>query len=276
MSSRLRIGIIVAVLGLVLIVLGSVAVVRLYRSATEEPVEEVPEVDVATVNVVVANRDLLLGTLVTQEDVTVVEMPVEFTTRGSIELVENAVNKILKVDLIQGEMILDHNLADPTNINQDIAYVLSETHVLLAFPASDLMSQHSIIRRGDIVDVFATRVSQIDRINEQGETETTTELVSFDALQRLDITALVAQVITEEGTTQAEGEEIENAPRTTVNVQAYLLALDPQDALVMKFLKDAGTIFDFVLRAPTSTGQFNLTPVTTEYLTELYGLEILP
>jgi Flp pilus assembly protein CpaB len=276
LSSRLRIGIIVAVLGLVLIVLGSVAVVRLYRSATEEPAEEVQEVDVATVNAVVASRDLLLGTLVTQDDVTVVEMPVEFTTRGSIELVEDAVNKILKVDLIQGEMVLDHNLAEPTSVTHDIAYVLSETHVLLAFPASDLMSQHSIIKRGDIVDVFVTRVSEIERINDQGETETTTELVTFDAMQRLNITAMVVDIVTEEGTTRAEGGEEEAAPRRSVNIRAYLLALEPQDALVMKYLKDAGTIFDFVLRAPTSTGQFNLTPVTTEYLTELYGLEILP
>lgn len=276
MSSRLRIGIIVAVVGLVLIVLGSVAVVRLYRSAVEAPVEATPEAEVVTVSVVVAARDMTLGTLVTQGDLTTIEIPVEFSTRSSIETVEEAVDKILKVDVIQGEMILSHNLADPTNVTHDIAYVLSETHVLYAFPAVDLMSRYSLINRGDIVDLFATISSTIERVNDQGETETITERVTLDSMQRLNITALVADIITEDTTTRAEGGEEANYPRQNVKVYAYLLALDPQDALILKFLVDSGTNFDMVLRAPTSTGQFNLTPVTAEYLTELYGLEILP
>jgi hypothetical protein len=54
------------------------------------------------------------------------------------------------------------------------------------------------------------------------------------------------------------------------------LALSPQDALVLKHLKDMNATFDVVLRSPTSTQQFDLTPVTQEYIIELYGLEILP
>lgn len=59
-------------------------------------------------------------------------------------------------------------------------------------------------------------------------------------------------------------------------VQTYLVALDPQDALILKYFKDVGAIFDYVLRAPTSSGQFDLTPVTNEFIKELYGLELLP
>ena len=54
---------------------------------------------------------------------------------------------------------------------------------------------------------------------------------------------------------------------------ALLLALDPQDALVLKHLKDTGAIFDLVLRSPTSNLLFDLEPVTDEYLIDLYGLE---
>jgi hypothetical protein len=46
--------------------------------------------------------------------------------------------------------------------------------------------------------------------------------------------------------------------------------------LVLKFLKDTGANFDMVLRAPTSSGQFQLTPVTAQYIRELYGLGLLP
>ena len=52
-----------------------------------------------------------------------------------------------------------------------------------------------------------------------------------------------------------------------------LLALDPQDALVLKHLKDSGAIVDIVLRSPTSRQLFELEPVMPEYLVDRYKLE---
>jgi hypothetical protein len=153
---------------------------------------------------------------------------------------------------------------------------MSETHVLLAFPASDLMSRQSIIKRGDIVDIFATLTTTLETEDETGEVTTESTSVTFDSMQHLDITAMVVDIVTEDGTRTGDPGEDENVPRQRVIIQAYLLALDPQNALTLKYLKDTGSIFDFVVRAPTSTGQFNLTPITNEYIKELYGLEILP
>ena len=277
MSSRLRIGIIVAVVGILLIALGTYAVVRVYQDAVGEPVvEEAPQEEVVKVGVLVASRDLSVGTLISAGDLTIAEVPVEFTTRGSIELVEEAVDKILKVDLIQGEMVLDHNLADPTDSSHDIAWVMSETHVLMAFPAGDLLSRLSLPKQGDIVDLYATISSEIETINDEGEVEKKTTRLTLDAMQRINITAMVADIIVNDEQRRADPGEEETVPRKSVNIQAYLLAVDPQDALILKYLKDSGANFDLVIRVPTSTGQFNLTPVTAEYLKELYGLEILP
>jgi hypothetical protein len=63
---------------------------------------------------------------------------------------------------------------------------------------------------------------------------------------------------------------------TSSTIKSYLLALNPQDALVLKHLKDTGAVFDIVLRAPKSSVQFDLTPVTEEYIIEYYGLQVLP
>jgi len=276
LSSRLRIGIIVAVVGVLLIALGAYAVVRLYQNTEGPVVEEAPQEEIVSQTVVVASRDLALGTLITSEDVVTKEVPVEATPREYLSAVEDAVDKILKVDVVGGEILTPQNLANPTDVTHDIAYVLSETHVLMAFPATDLISRLAIVQRGDIVDIYATISSEIETINENGETEVTTTRLTLDAMQRVDITALVADIIVNEEQVRAEAGEDETVSRKSVNVQAYLLALDPQDALILKYLKDAGATFDLVVRAPTSTGQFNLTPVTAEYLQELYGLEILP
>lgn len=277
MNSRLRIGIIVSVIGLALIVLGTVAVIRLYQQASQEPEVEAVDLDIIFEEVVVASHDIPLGKLLTNADLNIVSIPVEFATRNSISTIEDAVGKILKVDLISGELILSHNLADPTAITHDVAYILSETHVLYAFPAVDLMSREALIQRGDLIDVFATLDTAIEVATEEDpEEKTEVASITFNAMQRLNITAMIVDIITEEATIQAEGDEAETVPRQRKIVKAYLLALDPQDALVLKHLKDIGANFDFVLRAPTSTGSFDLTPVTSEYLKEFYGLEILP
>jgi pilus assembly protein CpaB len=53
-----------------------------------------------------------------------------------------------------------------------------------------------------------------------------------------------------------------------------LLALSPQDALVLKHLKDSGAVIDIVLRAPTSNQNFELDPVMPDYLIDRYRLEV--
>lgn len=276
MSSRLRVGIIVAIVGIILIALGTVTVVRLYRTSLDQATNDIEMPEVVTESVVVARRDLPLGTLLTQDDLEIVNVPVEFTRPETITSMEDAADKILKVDLVAGEMIMSHNLANPTDVTHDIAYVISETHVLMAFPATDLISRESVVQRGDIVDIFATLTTSLEREDAAGEVVTESTSVTFDALQHLDITAMVVDIITDDNAQAGEGAQDENVSRDRIVVQAYLLALDPQNALILKYLKDTGAVFDFVVRAPTSTGQFNLTPITNEYIKELYGLEILP
>ena len=278
MSTRLRNGIIIAVVGVTLIILGVFVVTRLFSSTTttQDPVPT-PEPE-AKEQVVVATHDILLGTVIQEGDIELVEIPVRYITRDTINDLDEVIGKFTKTDLIQGEMILAHNLANPTEISHDISYILDENHVLMAIPASDLMSRESIIQRGDVVDLLVSIEQELETINIDGERILETYTITFDALQRMSITALVVDIIQEEesGRVQADPEGEEIVHRDDIVVKAYLVALDPQDALIVKYLKDVGAVFDFVLRAPTSTVQFGLTPVTREFIRELYGLEIIP
>jgi pilus assembly protein CpaB len=187
--------------------------------------------------------------------------------------------------MVQGEMLLTHNLADPTNKNGDLSFILADDHVLFAFSPGDLMTQEDMVQRGDIVDIFATfqqEIEQEDEIDPQtGEpVEPETRTFTLDSLQRVDVTALVVDIIMNDegggGVELLPGQTAEGDPTQEVNVRAYLLALNPQDALILKHLKDTGAIFDIVIRAPTSTLEFELTPVTEEFIIEFYGLDILP
>ena len=238
--------------------------------------------DAVKTTVVVVTHDLFLGNLIGGTDVKLASVPVEIAPRNVITTIEEAVGKIIKTDLVQGEIVLSHNLADPTNNKNDLSFILSENHVLMAFPGDDLMSRESMVQRGDIVDIFATFTEKVKTV---GETATTTgepkepEMRTFtvDTMQKVSITAMVVEVIEQENVSvPLQGGTNQTPPSSKNKIKAYLLALNPQDALILKHLKDTDAKFDIVLRAPTSAIQFDLTPVTEEYIIEFYGLGILP
>jgi len=263
LNSRTRTGIIIAFAGVVLIAVGVYASIRLLNiGITTGGVPMTPTPPAETrITVAFVTHDVAEGTVLQAADVTLTEIPIELAPRDTITDLNNAIGRMTKTDLLQGEMVLDHNLANPTGQAYDIAYVLDERHVLMAIGIGDVMTRESIVKRGDIVDLFATY--NTDRV------------ITFDSFQRLDITAIVMDIIQDENADPEQQAPV-GPRRDQVIIQAYLLALDPQNALVLKFLKDTGATFDIVLRAPTSSGQFQLTPVTTQYITELYGLGLLP
>jgi len=270
------------IFGLILVAVGIFASYILIQRYQASRAPATTEENTIKTDVVVVTRDLMLGDTLTGTDVTLVSVPMEIAPRNALTILGDAVGKIIKTDLVQGEMLLLHNLADPTNNNKDLSFILSEDHVLMAFPADDLLSRESMVQRGDIVDIFATFQQEVKTV---GEITTTTgepeepqmRTFTVDTFQKVNVTALVLQVIEQQtASTPLQGGTTQAAPPSETRIRAYLLALNPQDALILKHLKDVGAIFDIVLRAPTSTVQFELTSVTEEYIIEFYGLEILP
>lgn len=285
MSNKAKVFMIV-IAGLILVAIGVFASILLIQrfQAAQAPVT-VEEETVKT-TVVILTRDMSLGDRIDTGDVELASVPVEIAPRDALTTLDAAIGRIIKTDLIQGEMVLLHNLADPTNNIGDLSFILSDDHILMAFPAEDLMSRNSMIQRGDIVDIFATFSEEVQAVGDtpvatDENNEPVTRVFTVDTMQKISVTALVLDVV--QGGETASNTEAnmlqstnQNSDSINANIEAYLLALNPQDALVLKHLKDTDAIFDIVLRAPTSTMQFELTPVTTEYIVELYGLEILP
>lgn len=271
MNSRTRTGILIALVGFVLIAFGVYAAIRLLNIGVRAPGGPATPTPSGETRIMVAfvTHDVAEGSILAAPDLTLTEVPVELAPRDPITNLDNAVGRITKTDLLQGEMVLEHNLANPTGQAYDIAYVLDDRHVLMAIQVGDLMTREAIVKRGDIVDLLATYTTTLR------DTDETPQTVTFDSYQRLDITAMVIDIIEADNADQTQQAPV-GPKRSQVVVQAYLLALDPQNALVLKFLRDTGAGFDLVLRAPTSSGQFQLTPVTTQYIRELYGLGLLP
>ena len=279
MNRRVLIGIIIAVVGVGLIALGILAINTVLKQSFAPPVQPTPVVE-STTDIVVTTHDLAIGTVINREDIQTASIPVSLVPRDALLSIEAALGKIAAVHLIQGEMVLQHHLADPTNVSHDIGYIIGDDQVLMAFPASDLMSGLGVLQRGDNVDIFASMTVEVTPTTIAPALGTTTEqeekitrLFTFDAFQRVQISAIVADVVAESGTT-AEGAAQPTPNPADIRVRAYLLAMTPQDALVLKHMRDTGAAFDIVLRSPTSNELFDVNPVTVDYLLQRYELTV--
>jgi Flp pilus assembly protein CpaB len=291
LNRRVTTGIFIAVAGLVIAVLGVIAIRQIVSQALAPPPVPTPQARAAEA-VVVVTHDMVIGDILQADDLTTVDIPVELIPRNALKDELEVIGRITKVALVDGEMVLRHHLADPTNVSHDLAFVLDDDQVLLAFPANDLMSGLNIIQRGDLVDIFISlekAAPLLDAeeaeseeeilIEERQEAPRVSRLFTFDAMQALEMTAIIAEIQYEENQTLGplgaeESSETTRQP-SSVRVRAYLLALSPQDALVLKHLKDIGANIDFVLRSAAPPIYFDLDPVFDEYIVEKYQLEVI-
>ncbi len=281
MNRRVFIGIIIAVVGVGLIGLGILTINNVLKQSFAPPAQATPIVE-ATTDIIIVSHDLAVGAVLNREDVQIATVSVSLVPRDALLTIESALGKIAIVHLIQGEMVLQHHLADPTNVSHDVGYIIADDQVLMAFPAVDLMSSLGVLQRGDTVDIFASMTVEVTPTNtlpgggtSTGEKQAISRMFTFDAFQRVQVTAIVADVVTEQGTSTPILGEAQPTPNPAdIKVRAYLLALNAQDALVLKHMRDSGAIFDFVLRSPISNELFDISPVTVNYLLQRYKLQI--
>jgi pilus assembly protein CpaB len=285
-----RLGLLLAVGGAVIVIVGLLFVLLILRQATV-PIVQSTAVPPVTVPVVVATRTIPVRSLVHAGDVSVVQMPAEFVPLDAASTVEDVVGKIAMIPFATGELVMRHHLADPTNISENLAFIVGDDQVVMAFPATDLMSQVDVLKPGDLVDILISievpvlpnQLGGVAGGEPANGGEPDKELFTFNALQKVTIQAIVVEIQanprTASTTTTTRSSLSTPEPTPTlgpeeINAQAILVALAPQDALVLKHLKDAGGIADIVLRAPTSSQVLDLDPVSPEYLKDRYGLVV--
>jgi Flp pilus assembly protein CpaB len=257
-------GVIVAALA------GGVAFIALSRATAQQA--QTAQIQTPRNSVVVAIRTVEARRQLTAADVELREVAVEAVPEGAIVDMEKAVGMITLVDLYPGEVLLSQRLLDP-NVEAPggrLALVMAEDEVLMAFPAGDLINTLNVLKAGDQVDFHFTYSLPIGREtgllpfgqqqqgDEEGAEGEPQETVTFSLLQNITLAAVVRA-------RNDEGQET-GAP------QGLLLAVSPQNALVLKYMKDVGATVDLVLRAPGAEGQFPVEPVDLDYILNGYIL----
>jgi pilus assembly protein CpaB len=240
---------------------GVVAYMTLSRATTPETGE--PVVAPPQVSVVVAAQRIAVRSLLTAEDLELKDVPVDAVPETALRDIGEGVGSITLVDLYPGEVLLTERLVDPDVIAADgrTALIINDDQVLMAFPAGDLMSQVNVLKPGDHVDLlfsYPLPTGEVGAVPGAGPVTQEAagggaEQVTFTLLQNVVIAAITGG-----------GED--------GGARALLFTLSPQDALVLKYMKDAGGNVDLVLRAPGVEIEFPYDPVTEDYLINRYLL----
>ena len=241
------------------VIMALVAAALVYRLLATAAVTTAAQPTLQTQPVVVLLEDVPRGTVLTEDMVALRDMPADFIPDGAVTVLEDAIGKMALTDLKAGEILLADRVETPTNITRDIALTIPEGMVVIALPANDLLNRVGMLKPGDRVDILFSL--------DLGE-GTAASLRTLDALQNVEIQAIVVPPVLEEvaqGGLAAQGA----APD-----KAVLVAVDPQDALVLKYLVDAGAVLDFALRAPDDDSAPILDPVDLQYLADQYGFDL--
>jgi pilus assembly protein CpaB len=194
----------------------------------------------------VAARPLQPGAVIKADDVLLKPFPLDLVPVAAITSTIGLENQVLVAPMGQGETFSTTKLAggETGTVSQRIP----AGHVLFAYPINDLITQIDILSDGDHVDMLIT----LPVLSTSG---TESHDVTAYTLQNIDIFKVLRP-----GTEKAQ-------PPI-----ALLLSLTPEDALLLKRLRDSGGKLDLVLRPFSDQDAVEIPPIDNDVIISRYGL----
>jgi Flp pilus assembly protein CpaB len=265
-----RRGIIWLITGLVLAILAAGLSYYAFQQIVAQQASTVEEESTQTV--VVARQPINERAVIRLADIRTEERSLEQVPSGAIFKTDDAVGRITTRAIPAGQVLLAQNLVDSfpstgveatevttgtVNFNQ----ALGESLVAFALPATDRLSMEGVLLPGDHVDLlFSTDVV--------GEQEGAGGKISVYAIQDLEVLQIIYQPppAAEEDEEKAEAKSVSSTriPKTLI------LAIEPQDSVVLKYAIDTQTSIDLALRAEENRRFFDVDAVTINTISERY------
>jgi pilus assembly protein CpaB len=195
----------------------------------------------------VAARPLEPGAVLNAQDYVLKEFPLDLVPPRAITNTADLDNKVLVQPVGQGETF--HNGEFLGGAGAAISQQLKPGRVLFAFPIVDLLSQSNLIQDGDHVDLLLT----VQKKGQDGEDAGKATAIT---LQNIEVFKVLRPQPTED----------DKQPKAT----ALLFSMKPEDAVMVKFVKDVGGTIDFTLRSPLDKETFQAPRVDDADLIERY------
>jgi Flp pilus assembly protein CpaB len=229
--------------------------------------------------VVVARQPIAVNSIIRIDNVVAEER--SSIPSGAATQVQDVLGAVTRRDIAQGEPILMQDITLEITGTHTLVSQLPNDKIAVAVPADDILSKWGAVAPGDHVDVLFSidplletpLPPQILEMEQAGtpfstvERDQSLDKVSVLSLQNLE----VLQVIEEP--TAAESQQQQQQP-VLATPKALILKIDPQDALVLKYLIDTIGSVQLALRSPTNSTLFDVEPVNINYLVLRYGIKL--
>ncbi|MEJ2736528.1 MAG: Flp pilus assembly protein CpaB [Anaerolineae bacterium] len=230
---------------------------------------------------VVVARSPIAENEVIRVDYVSLEARTEFPSGAAVE-VQDVVGGTALRDIVQGEVVLMQDIRIITGTS-DLPFLLGDDTIAVALVADDVLSKWGAVMPGDHVDVLFTldvileKPMYIDDIRTVEEAQLYSQIERDQSLDNVSVLTLqnleVLQIIEEPQVGEEQAQQQEEAPQ--LPQRALILKVDPQDAVVLKYLRDTIGSVDLALRSPDNEALFNVQPVNINYLMLRYGI-VLP
>jgi len=205
---------------------------------------------VKMVKVVVATRDMQLGSLLADRDLKLVSYPEKDVPKGAAFKISDAVRHVLTVPVNANEPILQSKLSE-REAPQGVASTIKAGYRAMSVQITDITGVAGLVQPGSKVDVLFTRPGSM------AEATTSTILQNVEVLS-------IGRTVQGAQTAPSDAKATTNLSPTTARV--VTLVLLPTDAQKLELAKNQGRI-SLALRNPLDSAQAeNTEPITTEVL----------
>ncbi len=202
--------------------------------------------------VVVAVRDMALGTRLAKNDVKLASLPERTVPKGAVAQVGDATGRVLLAPVSMNEAILATRLSAPTS-SEGVASTIDSGYRAVAVQITDVTGVAGLVQPKSRVDVLYTRPGRMD----EASTSTILQNVQVLSTGRLAPAGQTAQAAAAEART----------PRAPV----VTLLLTPDQAQVLELAKSEGKI-SLSLRNPLDSAMVETgEPITTDVLDPTYS-----
>jgi Flp pilus assembly protein CpaB len=227
----------------------------------------------STQTVVVARQLINERAVIRLADISTEERPIEEVPSGAVFKTDDAVGRIAGRAIPEGQVLLAQYMiesfpsastqpADVMTSTVNFNEKLGEQLVAFALPVTDKLSKEGILLAGDRVDLlFSTDVV--------GQQEGTGGKVSIYAVQDLEVLQIIYQTPPE----PKEGEKKEAETEAPLVPKTLILAMQPQDAVVLKYALDTQGPIDLVMRSQDNRRFFDVDAVHINTISDRYRFD---
>jgi pilus assembly protein CpaB len=259
-----RAGTTLMLVGLALAVLAATQVIRMSERAQAEAAKSTQPV-----YVVMATQDIPSSAPIASSAVAVKAFPASFVPQGAATRVEDVTGKYSTTQITRDQIVLSSQVSNARRVDTPSAGVPAGK-VAFWMPVPDLLAQSGGLQAGDKVDILLTigltRVAAQGGQGDQGQAASARNVTTQSTIQNAEV-LFIGPAVNDQGQVSQAG-----VAKPGQKIMAVLL--DPQDAVISKFIKDTGGTVDLVLRARDWQDRVETEAVTADSLVDRFRFRV--